>query len=248
VASVVRADPRSQGYRYLHCALCATEWHMVRVTCSQCESTKCITYQAIEGGSEAVRAECCDNCRAYRKILYQEKDGDVDPVADDLASLALDLLLAKRVITAAAATPALAVLSGIFPYSGPRLIKIGRDASPRTRHCPRLGPAVRRSPAQHAGVADRCWPAMDELRHVRAAQPPRPAAPCRLAGELTSTALADEAIAGARGDADRGLTAALAPGVQPDRHRTAHEFGRALPPEEAVRAVVQAMTAPVNLN
>ena len=95
VASIVHTDPQSQGYRYLHCALCATEWHMVRVTCSQCASTKGISYQAIEGASDAVRAECCDSCRTYRKILYQEKDGGVEPVADDLASLALDLLLAE---------------------------------------------------------------------------------------------------------------------------------------------------------
>ncbi|HEX9208537.1 MAG TPA: formate dehydrogenase accessory protein FdhE [Steroidobacteraceae bacterium] len=95
VASIVHTDPRSQGYRYLHCALCATEWHMVRVTCSQCASTKGISYQAIEGGGDAVRAECCDGCRTYRKILYQEKDGGVEPVADDLASLALDLLLTE---------------------------------------------------------------------------------------------------------------------------------------------------------
>ena len=95
VASVVHSDPRSQGYRYLHCALCATEWHMVRVTCSQCASTKGISYQTIEGGTDAVRAECCDECRTYRKILYQEKDGGVEPVADDLASLSLDLLLGE---------------------------------------------------------------------------------------------------------------------------------------------------------
>ncbi len=68
---------------------------MVRVTCSQCESTKGISYQAIEGAADAVRAECCDSCMTYRKILYQEKDGGVEPVADDLASLALDLLLAE---------------------------------------------------------------------------------------------------------------------------------------------------------
>jgi FdhE protein len=95
VASVVHSDPRSQGYRYLHCALCATEWHMVRVTCSQCASTKGISYQTIEGGADAVRAECCDGCKTYRKILYQEKDSGVEPVADDLASLALDLLLTE---------------------------------------------------------------------------------------------------------------------------------------------------------
>jgi FdhE protein len=95
VASVVRTDTRSQGYRYLHCALCATEWHMVRITCSQCEATKNITYHSIEGRSEAIRAESCDTCRTYRKILYQEKDVGVEPVADDLASLALDLLLSE---------------------------------------------------------------------------------------------------------------------------------------------------------
>jgi FdhE protein len=95
VASVVRTDERSQGYRYLHCALCATEWHLVRITCSQCQGTANIAYHSIEGGSEAVRAESCDECHTYRKILYQEKDANVEPVADDLASLALDLLMSE---------------------------------------------------------------------------------------------------------------------------------------------------------
>jgi len=94
VASIVRSDAGSQGYRYLHCALCATEWHLVRVTCSQCQNTENLGYHSIEGGSEAIRAESCDRCHTYRKILYQEKDADVEPVADDLASLALDLLMA----------------------------------------------------------------------------------------------------------------------------------------------------------
>lgn len=95
VASIVRADEGSQGYRYLHCALCATEWHLVRVTCSQCQNTENIGYHSIEGSPGAIRAESCDRCHTYRKILYQEKDADVEPVADDLASLALDLLMAE---------------------------------------------------------------------------------------------------------------------------------------------------------
>jgi FdhE protein len=90
VASVVR----TQGLRYLQCALCATEWHMVRVKCSHCQGTKGISYQSIENGPRGIRAECCDTCHTYRKILYQEEDVAVEPVADDLASLALDLLLA----------------------------------------------------------------------------------------------------------------------------------------------------------
>lgn len=93
VASIVRVDNGAQGYRYLHCALCATEWHMVRIKCTHCQSTKNIVYHSIGGGSEAIRAESCDECRTYLKILYQEKDPNVEPVADDLASVALDLLL-----------------------------------------------------------------------------------------------------------------------------------------------------------
>jgi FdhE protein len=39
-----------------------------------------------------VRAETCEACKSYLKIVYQEK-GTVDPVADDLATLALDILV-----------------------------------------------------------------------------------------------------------------------------------------------------------
>jgi FdhE protein len=95
VASIVRSDERFQGYRYLHCALCATEWHLVRITCSQCQGNTHIAYHSIEGGADAIRAESCDDCHTYRKILYQEKDPAVEPVADDLATLALDLLMTE---------------------------------------------------------------------------------------------------------------------------------------------------------
>jgi formate dehydrogenase maturation protein FdhE len=40
-------------------------------------------------------AETCDECRSYAKVLYQAQDPDVDPVADDLATLGLDLLVAE---------------------------------------------------------------------------------------------------------------------------------------------------------
>lgn len=94
-ASVVRIGAREAGYRFLHCSLCAAEWHMVRVKCSNCETTKGIHYLGIEGGSPAIKAECCDECGHYLKIFYQDKDPQVEPVADDLASMALDLLVAE---------------------------------------------------------------------------------------------------------------------------------------------------------
>jgi FdhE protein len=66
---------------------------MVRVKCSHCQTTQGISYQSIENGPAGIRAECCDTCHSYSKILYQEEDSAVEPVADDLASMALDLLL-----------------------------------------------------------------------------------------------------------------------------------------------------------
>jgi len=118
VASMVCAHSPYQGYRYLHCALCATEWHMVRVLCSQCgASGKNIAYYSLVGnaadkspseeGAAAVRAETCEQCHGYRKILYQEKDTGVEPVADDVASVALDLLLAEEGYHRASGNPLL---------------------------------------------------------------------------------------------------------------------------------------------
>jgi FdhE protein len=107
VASIVRADGQHQGYRYLHCGLCASEWHLVRIKCSHCLATEGIRYHFVAGGSDAVRAESCQSCRMYRKILYQEKDTSAEPLADDLASLALDLLMSAEGYRRAACNPLL---------------------------------------------------------------------------------------------------------------------------------------------
>jgi FdhE protein len=93
VAGIVRIGGVQQGLRYLSCSLCATEWHMVRIKCSSCESTRGISYYALEGSNGAIKAESCDECNAYLKLFYMEKDHQVEPVADDLASLALDVLM-----------------------------------------------------------------------------------------------------------------------------------------------------------
>lgn len=96
VASIVRVGGPGDGCRYLCCSLCSTEWHLVRVTCSHCNDTKEISYHQIEDGPEGIRAESCENCHSYRKIFYQEKVLNVDAVADDLASLTLDILMGEE--------------------------------------------------------------------------------------------------------------------------------------------------------
>lgn len=97
VGSIVRTASNTThsvaNLRYLHCALCNTEVNLVRVKCGVCDANDKIAYQQIEGGSGVVRAETCDSCMSYLKIVHQDKDPLADPVADDLASLALDMLV-----------------------------------------------------------------------------------------------------------------------------------------------------------
>ena len=89
VSSIVQIGT-TQGLRYLHCNLCETEWHMVRVKCSNCEQTRDLNYWSLDSEQSAIKAESCGDCGTYLKILYQEKDPNVEAVADDLASLVLD--------------------------------------------------------------------------------------------------------------------------------------------------------------
>ncbi|UCV23038.1 formate dehydrogenase accessory protein FdhE [Ferribacterium limneticum] len=97
VASVVRLGAAINNLRYLHCSLCNSEWNVPRATCTACDTDKEVALHEVDGSSGqksgAVRAETCDACKSYLKIVYQEKDPRVDPVADDLATLALDMLV-----------------------------------------------------------------------------------------------------------------------------------------------------------
>jgi FdhE protein len=93
VSSIVVGWSGAQSARFCACSLCGTLWNYPRVRCTLCGSTKGIAYQEIAGGPATVKAETCESCRGYVKILHQHKDPMLDPIADDVATLALDLLL-----------------------------------------------------------------------------------------------------------------------------------------------------------
>ncbi|MDB5617156.1 formate dehydrogenase accessory protein FdhE [Tardiphaga sp.] len=93
VASMVVGWQGAHGARFCVCSLCATQWNYVRIKCTLCSSTEGIIYREVEGGNGTLWGETCDKCRGYVKILHQHKNPALDPVADDVASLALDLLL-----------------------------------------------------------------------------------------------------------------------------------------------------------
>ena len=87
--SVVVGSVRIEGARYAACATCATLWNEVRVKCLACGSTKGIGYRGL-GDDAVIKAEVCDECHSWVKILYQNRDTALDPVADDVGSLGLD--------------------------------------------------------------------------------------------------------------------------------------------------------------
>ncbi len=93
VSSLVVGWRDAQATRFCACSLCGTLWNYPRIKCTLCGSTKDIAYQEIAGGPSTVKAETCGSCNRYVKILEQREDASLDPVADDVATLALDLLL-----------------------------------------------------------------------------------------------------------------------------------------------------------
>lgn len=95
VSGLITASGPTPGTRYLYCSLCSTAWNHVRAVCITCESSGALLLKGIQGGSAAVQAETCDDCHTYAKMLYQVKDTKVDPYADDLASLGLDIMVSE---------------------------------------------------------------------------------------------------------------------------------------------------------
>lgn len=92
VASLVVGWEGAHNTRYCVCSLCATSWNYVRIKCTLCGETGGISYQHVEHDKQ-IRAETCEKCHGYVKIMQQVANPALDPVADDVASLALDLLV-----------------------------------------------------------------------------------------------------------------------------------------------------------
>ena len=74
---------------------------MLRIKCTHCLSSKSIAFQSVatEGQEDMsatrakVQAETCDDCGHYLKIMHTDRDPFVDPVADDVATLTLDIMV-----------------------------------------------------------------------------------------------------------------------------------------------------------
>lgn len=106
-ASVTRSAGGAFGQRYLHCSLCSLQWHLDGIRCAHCLATEHLLYQSLEvadaseevaaarAARAAVQAETCGDCGHYLKIMHRDRNPLVDPVADDLATVTLDLLVSE---------------------------------------------------------------------------------------------------------------------------------------------------------
>jgi len=91
---------REEGYgakRTLVCGLCLTEWAYRRIMCPSCGEQR---FDALPVYTSEryphVRIDACDTCHAYIKTIDLTKSGLAVPLADDLASLPLDLWARER--------------------------------------------------------------------------------------------------------------------------------------------------------
>jgi FdhE protein len=82
-----------ENVRYASCSCCATQWNEVRIKCLCCGSTKGISYRSAGTDDATVKAEVCKECGHWSKLLYQVRNPSLEPVADDVGSLGLDLLM-----------------------------------------------------------------------------------------------------------------------------------------------------------
>lgn len=109
VASMVLNGGDLHLLRYQHCPVCNSRWNMLRAKCTFCGDQSAISHEKIDVEEPSVfkgaRAECCGQCGHYRKLFLQTEQVNADPIADDLASLALDILVGEKGITRGGKNP-----------------------------------------------------------------------------------------------------------------------------------------------
>lgn len=94
VASVVRTGNRD-SHRYMVCTLCASEWYAPRARCTSCDTPKEVSLLGLTR-DDAIQGECCDECHGYIKLIVQSREPGIEVIADDLATIELDLALARE--------------------------------------------------------------------------------------------------------------------------------------------------------
>ena len=94
-AGLIPATGNTPDTPHLYCSLCSTAWLYTRTICTSCGEYGTTELHGIAGDAGAVKAETCNKCFTYAKMIYREQDMEGDPYADDLATLRLDSLVTE---------------------------------------------------------------------------------------------------------------------------------------------------------
>ena len=113
VGSVVLIKGDLNGFRYMHCPMCNSRWNVLRAKCPTCGDAGNMRLQQVEADSApdlspayaAANAESCKSCHTYRKLYRQDKQQYADAVADDLATLGLDIAVGEAGFERGGANP-----------------------------------------------------------------------------------------------------------------------------------------------
>lgn len=89
-----------EGKRFLHCALCETEWPYKRLACTICgeENAEKLGYFALEDSSD-YRVDYCNSCHGYiktRRISKGTSDEDVDATVENILTIGFDASLIEK--------------------------------------------------------------------------------------------------------------------------------------------------------
>jgi FdhE protein len=78
--------------RSLQCGLCLSQWPIPRIGCAACGETAFERLPVFSAETfPQARIDACDGCHGYLKTIDFTRDGLAVPIADDLATLPLDL-------------------------------------------------------------------------------------------------------------------------------------------------------------
>ncbi|OHX12837.1 hypothetical protein BI347_04465 [Chromobacterium sphagni] len=107
LASLLQRGDSGHAQRYVVCSMCSHAWPVGRVRCLSCGNSRDLLYYSLAAQDRAPaepdhqqphqargarEVEACGECHGALKQISQLLDADAEAGADDLASLALDLL------------------------------------------------------------------------------------------------------------------------------------------------------------
>lgn len=98
LVGVLREDREAgAAVRWLCCGRCASRWRFPRVVCPGCGEEDPERLPRLSAEEVPwVRVEACETCRAYLKVVDLDREGEAEPVADELGSLPLDVFAGEQ--------------------------------------------------------------------------------------------------------------------------------------------------------